>query len=90
MKKAVRYIPMILFVLTILSFIFMIIVRLNAMGTRLLSISSGLGRLIASQYNPSVILFLILLAALIAAVLITNKVKRHEHSVHAEDNATNE
>jgi len=75
----IKRIPMIIFVLTILSFVYMIIIRLNGMGLRLLSMNSNAGSFVARHYNSSVILFVIMLAALFAAVLITNRYRKKRH-----------
>lgn len=72
----IRRIPMILFVLTILSFAFMIVIRISAMGTRVLTMSSGVGKFVASSYRSSVIIFFIVLILLAAAVMISLRVQK--------------
>lgn len=81
----IKRIPMIIFVLTILSFVYMIIIRLNGMGLRLLSMNSSAGRFVAKNYNSSVVLFVIMLLALIAAVLISNRVRRRKRTQPGPD-----
>ena len=81
----VKRIPMILFILTILSFVYMIIIRLNAMGTKLLTTGSKAGKFIAANYHSSVILFVVILAAFVASVLIANSVKSRRKEQAAED-----
>lgn len=90
----IKRIPMIMFVLTILSLLYMIVVRLDAMGTRLLTKSSGAGKFIASSYNFSVILFLVISGLFVLTVFISLRVqssRRHAPAaVHKDETAEDE
>lgn len=78
----IKRIPMIVFVLTLLSLVYMIIIRLNAMGMRLLTMNSRAGGFIARHYNSSVVLFIVMACIFIAVVLLTNHIKSSKHKKH--------
>ena len=77
----IKRIPLVFFVLTIASFLNMIFVRISAMGTKVLSMSTSFGRHIAKSYNSSVVWFLIFLALLIISVWV---VSRHQAKIERE------
>ena len=83
----IKRIPLILFILSLLSLAYMLIVRLNAIGNRLLTMSSKSGKFIASHYYTSVVLFLVILVLFIISVFVANyfREKRHERGERAEN-----
>ena len=81
----IKRIPMIVFVLTILSLVYMIIVRLNGMGLRLLSMNSSAGRFIAGHYRSCVILFIVMLAILALVVFIANRIRSGKKTVGPDE-----
>lgn len=80
-----KRLPFILFILTILSLVFMIVVRTSVLGLRLLTLGSSGGRFLARSYNVSVFLFIGMLVVFAAVTLVLNilKKKRHESSAMA-------
>ena len=69
MKRFINRLPLLLFILTLVSLVLMIAVRIAGSGTKLLSTGSGVGRLVAAYYHPSVVIFIIFLVLFMAWVL---------------------
>ena len=69
MKRFINRLPLLLFILTLASLALMIAVRIGASGTKLLSAGSGVGRLVAAYYHPSVVVFVIFLVLFMIWVL---------------------
>ena len=76
MKRFINKLPLLLFILTLLSLALMILVRISAAGTKLLSTGSGTGRFIAAYYHPSVVVFIVILA-LFMIVIFTVRVRQY-------------
>ncbi len=65
-KKTTKFIPVILLLLTIVSFIIMLLVRIGGAGEKLLHTDSSLGGLIAANYHSSVVVFAVFLVLFLA------------------------
>ena len=65
-RKTTKFIPVILLLLTIVSFIIMLLVRIGGSGEKLLHTDSSLGGLIAANYHSSVVVFAVFLVLFLA------------------------
>ena len=90
MIRRLPFILFILYILTVASLVFMIIVRTSVMGLRLLSMSSGSGRFLAKSYNASVILFLVILAVSVVTTIVMYVLKKKRKAVSAASHFSEE
>ena len=81
MKKRI---PLIFLILTLLSLVFVVFVRVSAHGLSLLLIDSSKGALIAAFYHSSIVIFLVCLVALCVSSFIYNKKKNEAKRLREE------
>lgn len=76
MKRFIDRLPLIFLILTLLSLVLMIIVRISAAGTKLLSTGSGAGKFIAAYYHPSIVVFAVILVIFLI-MIFTVRLKQY-------------
>lgn len=81
----IKRLPLILFILTLVSGAFMILIRIAGSGIRLLSAKTGTGRFVAANYNSCIIVFLVILCAFIAATIVIRRRRKKKKGTHEED-----
>lgn len=81
----IKRLPLILFILTLASCGFMILIRISGSGLKLLSAKTGTGRFIAANYNSCIIVFIVILAAFICVTFAFNRRRRKKKE--AQENA---
>ena len=81
----IKRLPLILFILTLVSGAFMILIRIAGSGIRLLSAKTGTGRFIAANYNSCIIVFLVILCAFIAATIVIRHRRKKKKGTPEED-----
>jgi len=72
----IKRLPLILFILTLASCGFMILIRISGSGLKLLSAKTGTGRFIAANYNSCIIVFIVILAAFICVTFVFSRRRR--------------
>ena len=86
MKRFINRLPLLLLILTLVSLGLMILVRIAASGTKLLSTGSGVGRLIAGYYHPSVVVFIVILVLFIAVIFTVRLKQIHRRKQEIAEN----
>lgn len=81
----IKRLPLILFILTLVSGAFMILIRIAGSGERLLSAKTGTGRFVAANYHSCIIVFLVILCAFIAATIVINRMRKKKKGIRTED-----
>lgn len=79
----IKRLPLILFILTLVSCAFMVLIRIGGAGTKLLTAKTGTGRFIAANYNSCIVVFVIILAAFIIVTVVLNRKRRKRKEKHA-------
>lgn len=82
----IKRLPLILFILTLASAAFMILIRIAGSGVRLLSAKTGTGRFVAANYHSCIVVFIVILCAFIAVTIVVNR-KRKKNRVSIEETA---
>lgn len=72
----IKRLPLILFILTLASCGFMILIRISGSGLKLLSAKTGTGRFIAANYNSCIAVFIVILAAFVIVTAVLNRKRK--------------
>ncbi len=81
----IKRLPLILLILTLVSGVFMILIRIAGSGVRLLSAKTGTGRFVAANYNSCIIVFIVILCAFIAATIVINRRRKKKKGTREEN-----